>query len=52
MENNQELISQCVEKAQQWLTPAFDAETQKAVKEMIEADDKTNLIESFYKDLE
>jgi len=52
MENNAQLIAQCEEKARQWLSPGFDANTQKAVKEMLEADDKTNLIESFYKDLE
>lgn len=32
--------------------PAFDEETRKSVKEMLEATDKTELIESFYKDLE
>ena len=40
------------EKAQEWLGPAFDAETQAEVKKMLENDDKTELIESFYKDLE
>lgn len=52
MENNAELIAQCEARAKQWLNPAFDAETQKAVKAMLEDNDKTNLIESFYKDLE
>lgn len=52
MENNTQLIAQCEAKAQQWLTPAFDEETQKAVKDMLADADKTNLIESFYKDLE
>lgn len=52
MENNKELIAQCEAKAKTWLAPAFDAETQKAVKAMIENEDKTDLIESFYKDLE
>ena len=27
MANNAELIKQCEERAQQWLTPAFDEET-------------------------
>ncbi len=52
MAQNTELIAQCVERAQQWLSPSFDAETQKEVKAMLEAEDKTGLIESFYKDLE
>ena len=49
---NQELIKQVTAKAQEWLGPAFDAETQTEVKRMLESDDKTELIESFYKDLE
>ncbi len=49
---NQELIKQVTEKARKWLTPAYDAETQAEVKRMLENDDKTELIESFYKDLE
>ncbi len=52
MENNQQLIAQCEAKAQQWLTPSFDAKTQSAVKDMLSNEDKTELIESFYKDLE
>lgn len=52
MEDNKELIKQCEAKAQLWLSPAFDEETRNSVKDMIEADDKTALIESFYKDLE
>ena len=46
MENN-ELIKQCTEKAQTWLTAAYDAETQAEVKAMIENPDKTDLIEAF-----
>lgn len=49
---NQELIKQVTEKAEQWLTPAYDAETQAEVRKMLENQDKTELIESFYKDLE
>ena len=51
MENN-ELIKQCTEKAQTWLTVAYDAETQAEVKAMLENPDKTDLIDAFYKDLE
>ena len=46
------MIKLVTEKAQEWLGPAFDAETQAEVKKMLENDDKTELIESFYKDLE
>ena len=49
---NEELIKQVTEKAQKWLTPAYDAETQAEVKRMLENEDKTELIECFYKDLE
>ena len=49
---NEELIKQVTEKAEKWLTPAYDAETQGEVKRMLENEDKTELIEAFYKDLE
>ena len=52
MENNQTLIAECESKAKQWLSPAFDEETRSAVEAMINNDDKADLIESFYKDLE
>lgn len=49
---NQELIKQVTEKAGKWLNPSYDAETRAEVKRMLENEDKTELIESFYKDLE
>ena len=49
---NQELLKQVTEKAQKWLSPAYDANTQAEVKRMLENEDKTELIECFYKDLE
>lgn len=52
MANNAELIAQCEAKAKQWLSPSFDEETRKEVQAKLEADDKTELVESFYKDLE
>lgn len=52
MENNAQLIQQCEAKAKQWLSPSFDEKTRKEVQSMIDNVDKTNLIESFYKDLE
>lgn len=52
MANNQELIAQCEDRAKQWLSPSFDEETRKLVQELLDNTDKTELIESFYKDLE
>ncbi|MGL4520405.1 MAG: phospho-sugar mutase [Phocaeicola sp.] len=49
---NQELIKQVTEKAEKWLSPAYDAATQAEIKAMLENPDKTDLIEGFYKDLE
>ena len=49
---NEALIKLCTEKAQSWLTPAYDAETQAEVKRILEDRDKTGLIDAFYKDLE
>lgn len=50
---NQELIKKCTEVAQQWVdSPLYDKATQAEVKAMIEADDKTPLIDSFYRTLE
>ncbi|MDY3849002.1 MAG: phospho-sugar mutase [Prevotella sp.] len=52
MENNSQLIAQCEATAKQWLTPAFDEETRKAVEQMLANDDKTDLIDAFYQNLE
>lgn len=50
---NQELIAQCAQVAQQWLdSPIYDEATKQEVKAMLEADDKTPLIDSFYRTLE
>lgn len=46
------LLAQVTEKANKWLGAEYDEETRTAVKAMLENDDKTELIESFYKDLE
>ena len=52
MDNNAQLIAQCEARAKQWLTPAFDEETRKAVQAMLDNEDKTELIDAFYRDLE
>ena len=52
MENNQELIISCENKAKEWLSSSFNEETRKEVQAMLDNSDKTELIDSFYKDLE
>ncbi|SFG10437.1 phospho-sugar mutase [Prevotella sp. KH2C16] len=52
MENNSELITQCEERAKEWLSPSFDEQTRKEVQAMLDNDDKSELIDSFYKNLE
>lgn len=51
MENN-ELLEMVRSKAQSWLTKSYDAETKAKVQELLDSEDPTELIESFYKDLE
>lgn len=51
MENN-ELLKLVTEKANKWLSPAYDENTQAEVRRMLANEDKTELIEAFYKDLE
>ena len=52
MENSKELIALCEERAQQWLSPAFDEDTRTEVKAMLDAEDKSALIDAFYQNLE
>lgn len=52
MENNDELIKSVTEKAQVWLSDAYDDETRAEVRRMLDNPDKTELIDAFYKDLE
>ncbi len=47
-----QLIEQVTAKAKMWLSPEYDENTRAAVQAMLDAEDKTDLIESFYKDLE
>ncbi len=52
MENQNDLIRQCELKAQQWLdSPVYDDVTKKAVREMLDKENKTDLIDSFYQNL-
>lgn len=51
MEN--ETLKQCEQVAQSWLdSPLYDAETKAGVKAMLENEDKTPLIDAFYRSLE
>lgn len=50
---DKELIMACEATAQSWLTSSvYDAETQAEVRKMIDSEDKTELVESFYRTLE
>ena len=51
MDNNT-LLNNVITKAQVWLNGNYNEETKKEVRRMLDADDKTELIDSFYRDLE
>lgn len=50
--DNQDLMKDVVAKAQVWLGEGYDDKTRAEVRRMLDADDKTELVECFYKDLE
>ena len=50
--DNEQLLQSVKEKAMVWLSDQYDEATRAEVKQMLEAEDPTLLIESFYKDLE
>ncbi|WP_321309038.1 phospho-sugar mutase [Marinifilum fragile] len=47
-----EILESVIETANKWLEGNYDQETKDAVKELLDQEDKTALIDSFYKDLE
>lgn len=49
---NEELLKEVTARAQVWLGAGYDEETRTAVQAMLDNPDKTELIESFYRDLE
>jgi Phosphomannomutase len=49
---NSELLKEVVARAQVWLGEGYDEDTKAEVKAMLDADDKTPLIDAFYRDLE
>ena len=52
MNNQQKLIEEVTAKAQDWMGDIYDEETRAEIKKMLDNEDKTELIESFYKNLE
>lgn len=49
---NKELLRTVKERAMGWLTADYDEATRAEVKQMLEAEDTTPLVEAFYRDLE
>ncbi len=49
---NDDLMTEVTARAKVWLGEGYDEETKIEVKRMLEADDKSELIDSFYRDLE
>ncbi|HPB05772.1 MAG TPA: phospho-sugar mutase, partial [Prolixibacteraceae bacterium] len=49
---NKELLAIVEENARKWLSSTFDEDTRAEVEAMLENEDKNNLINSFYKNLE
>ena len=47
-----ELLKMVTAKATEWLSESFDADTRAEVKAMLDNEDKSSLIDAFYKDLE
>jgi phosphoglucomutase len=52
MTTNKDVLDAVISKAQTWLTDVYDEETRNEVKRMLEQEDKNELIDSFYRDLE
>lgn len=46
------LLAQVTDKAMSWIKGNYDADTKREVQQMLDSDDKTKLIDAFYKDLE
>ncbi|MBP9016167.1 MAG: phospho-sugar mutase, partial [Paludibacteraceae bacterium] len=49
---NDALLKEVMSKAQKWLDGNYDEDTKNEIRRMMTAEDKTELIEAFYKDLE
>jgi len=51
MQNN-ELLQEVRAKAQEWLSPTYDEQTRKEVQALLDNEDPTELIDSFYRNLD
>ena len=49
---SQDILSVVVKKAESWLNDVYDEQTRNEVRRMLQQEDKTGLIDSFYRDLE
>lgn len=49
---DEQLIQTVTDRAKEWLSDAYDAQTRKDVQAMLDKEDKTELIDGFYRDLE
>ncbi len=49
---NQDILKLVTEKANQWLSGNYDEETKSQIKELLNKEDNSDLIDAFYKDLE
>ena len=52
MTTNQDTLNSVIAKANTWLTDIYDEQTRAEVQRMLDNEDKTELIDSFYRDLE
>ncbi|NLC49058.1 MAG: phospho-sugar mutase, partial [Bacteroidales bacterium] len=50
--NQETLLHKVTEKAQRWLSGNYDEETKKEVEKMLDNEDKSLLIDAFYRELE
>lgn len=49
---NQQLLKKVRAKAQEWLSPTYDEQTRKEVQQLLDNEDTTELVDSFYRSLE
>ena len=50
--NEETLLLNVTEKANAWLSGNYDEETKKEVEQILESEDKSQLIDAFYRELE
>lgn len=49
---NETLLAQVTDKANDWLNGNYNEETKKEIRQMLDSEDKSKLIDAFYKDME